>query len=118
VLAQQHYRSVTGMLGTLAKAGQLGAAEHATGVALLTGSVGAAARRSALSDVFTGDAGIVIGTHALLEEQVPVRRPRPGGDRRAAQVRSGAARRAARQAADNRPHVLVMTATPIPRTVP
>src|SRR5207302_4914259 len=70
VLAQQHYRSVTGMLGPLAQAGQLGAAEHATGVALLTGSVGAAARRSALSDVFTGDAGIVIGTHALLEEQV------------------------------------------------
>src|SRR5207244_2322238 len=70
VLAQQHYRSVTGMLGPLAQAGQLGAAEHATGVALLTGSVGAAARRVALSDVFTGDAGIVIGTHALLEEQV------------------------------------------------
>ena len=45
VLAQQHYRSVTGMLGPLAQAGQLGAAEHATGVALLTGSVGAAARR-------------------------------------------------------------------------
>ena len=97
VLAQQHYRSVTGMLGPLAQAGQLGAAEHATGVALLTGSVGAAARRSALSDVFTGDAGIVIGTHALLEEQVQFSDLGPGGDRRAAQVRGGAARRAARQ---------------------
>src|SRR5437763_441914 len=117
VLAQQHYRSVTGMLGPLAQAGQLGAAEHATGVALLTGSVGAAARRSALSDVFTGDAGIVIGTHALLEEQVQF------ADRGLVvideQHRFGVEQRDAlrAKAADNRPHVLVMTATPIPRTV-
>jgi len=117
VLAQQHYRSVTDMLGPLAQAGQLGAAEHATGVALLTGSVGAAARRAALSDVFTGDAGIVIGTHALLEEQVQFadlglvvidEQHRFGVEQRDA-LRA--------KAADNRPHVLVMTATPIPRTV-
>ena len=117
VLAQQHYRSVTGMLGPLAQAGQLGAAEHATGVTLLTGSVGAAARCSALSDVFTGDAGIVIGTHALLEEQVQFsdlglvvidEQHRFGVEQRDA-LRA--------KAADNRPHVLVMTATPIPRTV-
>jgi ATP-dependent DNA helicase RecG len=117
VLAQQHYRSVTDMLGPLALRGQLGAADHATGVALLTGSVGAAARRSALSDVFTGDAGIVIGTHALLEEQVQFadlglvvidEQHRFGVEQRDA-LRA--------KAADNRPHVLVMTATPIPRTV-
>jgi ATP-dependent DNA helicase RecG len=117
VLAQQHYRSVTGMLGPLAQRGQLGAAEHATGVVLLTGSVGAAARRSALADVFTGDAGIVIGTHALLEEQVQFadlglvvidEQHRFGVEQRDA-LRA--------KAADNRPHVLVMTATPIPRTV-
>jgi len=117
VLAQQHYRSVTGMLGPRAAGGQLGAAEHATGVTLLTGSVGAAARRSALSDVFTGDAGIVIGTHALLEEQVQFadlglvvidEQHRFGVEQRDA-LRA--------KAADNRPHVLVMTATPIPRTV-
>jgi len=117
VLAQQHYRSITGMLGPLAQRGQLGAAEHATGVVLLTGSVGAAARRSALADVFTGDAGIVIGTHALLEEQVQFadlglvvidEQHRFGVEQRDA-LRA--------KAADNRPHVLVMTATPIPRTV-
>jgi ATP-dependent DNA helicase RecG len=117
VLAQQHYRSVTDMLGPLAQRGQLGAAEHATGVALLTGSVGAAARRAALSDVFTGDAGIVIGTHALLEERVQFadlglvvidEQHRFGVEQRDA-LRA--------KAADNRPHVLVMTATPIPRTV-
>ena len=117
VLAQQHYRSVTGMLGPLAQRGQLGAADHATGVALLTGSAGAATRRAALSDVFTGDAGIVIGTHALLEEQVQFadlglvvidEQHRFGVEQRDA-LRA--------KAADNRPHVLVMTATPIPRTV-
>jgi len=117
VLAQQHYRSITDMLGPLAQRGQLGAAEHATGVTLLTGSVGAAARRAALSDVFTGDAGIVIGTHALLEEQVQFadlglvvidEQHRFGVEQRDA-LRA--------KAADNRPHVLVMTATPIPRTV-
>ncbi len=117
VLAQQHYRSITDMLGPLARRGQLDAAEHATGVALLTGSVGAAARRAALADVFTGDAGIVIGTHALLEEQVQFadlglvvidEQHRFGVEQRDA-LRA--------KAADNRPHVLVMTATPIPRTV-
>jgi len=117
VLAQQHYRSITDMLGPLAQRGQLGGAEHATGVALLTGSAGAAARRSALSDVFTGDAGIVIGTHALLEDQVQFadlglvvidEQHRFGVEQRDA-LRA--------KAADNRPHVLVMTATPIPRTV-
>jgi ATP-dependent DNA helicase RecG len=117
VLAQQHYRSVTGMLGPLAEVGQLGAAEHATSVTLLTGSTGAAARRAALADVFTGDAGIVIGTHALLEEQVQFadlglvvidEQHRFGVEQRDA-LRA--------KAAGNRPHVLVMTATPIPRTV-
>jgi ATP-dependent DNA helicase RecG len=117
VLAQQHYRSITAMLGPLAQRGMLGAAEHATGVALLTGSLGAAARRDALSDTFTGDAGIVIGTHALLEEQVQFadlglvvidEQHRFGVEQRDA-LRA--------KAAGNRPHVLVMTATPIPRTV-
>ncbi len=117
VLAQQHYRSVTDLLGPLAQRGQLGGAEHATGVALLTGSVGAAARRAALADVFTGDAGIIIGTHALLQERVQFadlglvvidEQHRFGVEQRDA-LRA--------KAADNRPHVLVMTATPIPRTV-
>jgi ATP-dependent DNA helicase RecG len=117
VLAQQHYRSILDMLGPLAQDGQLGAAERATRVALLTGSVGTAARRSMLSDVFTGDAGIVIGTHALLEDRVQFadlglvvidEQHRFGVEQRDA-LRA--------KAAGNRPHVLVMTATPIPRTV-
>jgi ATP-dependent DNA helicase RecG len=117
VLAQQHYRSITAMLGPLAQLGQLGGAEHATGVTLLTGSTGAAARRAALADVFTGDAGIVIGTHALLEEKVQF--ADLGLVVIDEQHRFGVEQRDALRgkAADNRPHVLVMTATPIPRTV-
>jgi ATP-dependent DNA helicase RecG len=117
VLAQQHYRSVTDLLGPLAQRGQLGGAPHATGVTLLTGSSGAAARRKALSEVIAGEAGIVIGTHALLEEQV--RFADLGLIVIDEQHRFGVEQRDAlrAKAADKRPHVLVMTATPIPRTV-
>jgi len=117
VLAQQHYRSITDQLGPLAQAGQLGGAEHATRVTLLTGSLGAAARRRALLEAASGEAGIVIGTHALLEEQVQF------ADLGLAvideQHRFGVEQRDALRdkAGDGRPHLLVMTATPIPRTV-
>jgi ATP-dependent DNA helicase RecG len=117
VLAQQHYRSITAMLGPLGEAGQLSAGQQATRVALLTGSTGVRARRSALSDVFTGDAGILIGTHALLEDQVQF--ADLGLVVIDEQHRFGVEQRDAlrEKAAGSRPHVLVMTATPIPRTV-
>jgi ATP-dependent DNA helicase RecG len=117
VLAQQHYRSITALLGPLASAGQLGGAEHATQVALLTGSTGVRARRSALSDAFTGDAGILIGTHALLEDRVQF--ADLGLVVIDEQHRFGVEQRDALRdkAVGSRPHVLVMTATPIPRTV-
>ena len=122
VLAQQHYRSITALLGPLASAGQLArassaTAEQATRVALLTGSTGVRARRSALSDVFTGDAGILVGTHALLEDQVQF--ADLGLVVIDEQHRFGVEQRDAlrEKAAGSRPHVLVMTATPIPRTV-
>jgi len=117
VLAQQHYRSITALLGPLAAGGQLGGAEHATRVALLTGSTGVRARRSALSDAFTGDAGILIGTHALLEDRVQF--ADLGLIVIDEQHRFGVEQRDALRdkAVGSRPHVLVMTATPIPRTV-
>ncbi|HEX4258036.1 MAG TPA: ATP-dependent DNA helicase RecG [Streptosporangiaceae bacterium] len=117
VLAQQHHRSISAMLGPLGQAGRLGAADTATRVALLTGSMGTAARREALTDVFTGDAGIVIGTHALLEDKV--RFSDLGLVVIDEQHRFGVEQRDAlrEKAAGGRPHVLVMTATPIPRTV-
>jgi ATP-dependent DNA helicase RecG len=117
VLAQQHHRSISVLLGDLAGGDMLGAADEATGVALLTGSMGAAARRQALLDAASGHAGIVIGTHALLEDVVQFadlglvvvdEQHRFGVEQRSA---------LAAKAAGGSPHVLVMTATPIPRTV-
>jgi ATP-dependent DNA helicase RecG len=117
VLAQQHYRSISALLGPLAQAGQLGGAQRATRLALLTGSLGAGARRKAMLDAASGSAGIVIGTHALLEEKVQF--ADLGLVVVDEQHRFGVEQRDALRdkAGEGRPHVLVMTATPIPRTV-
>ncbi len=116
VLAQQHQRSIEAMLGDLASGGFLGGAEGATRVALLTGSLNAAARRQALAEAAGGEAGIVIGTHALLEDRVQF--ADLGLVVVDEQHRFGVEQRAALNAkAGAPPHVLVMTATPIPRTV-
>ncbi|MGW1803584.1 ATP-dependent DNA helicase RecG [Streptomyces sp. NPDC002078] len=116
VLAQQHHRSVTEMMGELAEGGMLGGTEHATKVVLLTGSMGAAARRQALLDLVTGEAGIVIGTHALIEDKVQFHDL--GLVVVDEQHRFGVEQRdALRGKGKQPPHLLVMTATPIPRTV-
>ncbi len=118
VLAVQHHRSLTTLLGPLAERGLLGGSDAGTRVTLLTGSLGAPARREALLQAASGEAGIVVGTHALLEEQVQFadlglvvvdEQHRFGVEQRAALASKGPG--------DTRPHVLVMTATPIPRTV-
>ncbi|MER7713137.1 ATP-dependent DNA helicase RecG [Streptomyces werraensis] len=116
VLAQQHHRSVTEMMGELAEGGMLGGAENATKVVLLTGSMGAAARRKALLDLTTGEAGVVIGTHALIEDKVQFHDL--GLVVVDEQHRFGVEQRdALRGKGKQPPHLLVMTATPIPRTV-
>ncbi|MEU1254269.1 ATP-dependent DNA helicase RecG [Streptomyces chartreusis] len=116
VLAQQHHRSIVEMMGELAEGGMLGGAEQATKVVLLTGSMGAAARRQALLDLVTGEAGIVIGTHALIEDKVQFHDL--GLVVVDEQHRFGVEQRdALRGKGKQPPHLLVMTATPIPRTV-
>ncbi|MFJ6836608.1 ATP-dependent DNA helicase RecG [Streptomyces sp. NPDC091209] len=116
VLAQQHHRSITEMMGELAEGGMLGGAEHSTKVVLLTGSMGAAGRRQALLDLVTGEAGIVIGTHALIEDKVQFHDL--GLVVVDEQHRFGVEQRdALRGKGKQPPHLLVMTATPIPRTV-
>lgn len=116
VLAAQHHRSITTMLGDLAEGGMLGGSDIGTRVALLTGSQSTAARRQNLLNAASGDAGIVIGTHALIQEQVQFQdlalvvvdeQHRFGVEQRDALRGKGV----------QPPHVLVMTATPIPRTV-
>ncbi|MFD8259705.1 helicase-related protein [Streptomyces griseoluteus] len=116
VLAQQHHRSITEMMGELAGGGMLGGSEHGTKVVLLTGSMGAGARRQALLDIVTGEAGIVIGTHALIEDKVQFHDL--GLVVVDEQHRFGVEQRdALRGKGKQPPHLLVMTATPIPRTV-
>jgi ATP-dependent DNA helicase RecG len=116
VLAAQHFQTITRMLGELASGGTLGAPEHATGVVLITGSTSASRRREATLQAATGEAGIVIGTHALLSSDVKF--ADLGLIVVDEQHRFGVEQRAALSAKANaRPHVLVMTATPIPRSV-
>lgn len=116
VLAQQHHRSVVEMMGELAEGGMLGGSERATKVVVLTGSMGTAARRQALLDIVTGEAGIVIGTHALIEDKVKFHDL--GLVVVDEQHRFGVEQRdALRGKGRQPPHLLVMTATPIPRTV-
>ncbi|MFF3338425.1 ATP-dependent DNA helicase RecG [Streptomyces flavidovirens] len=116
VLAQQHHRSITEMMGELAEGGMLGGAEQGTKVVLLTGSMGMPARRQALLDLVTGEAGIVIGTHALIEDKVQFHDL--GLVVVDEQHRFGVEQRdALRSKGKQPPHLLVMTATPIPRTV-
>ncbi|MDN5893200.1 MAG: ATP-dependent DNA helicase RecG, partial [Nocardioides sp.] len=116
VLAQQHYRSISTMMGDLAAGGMLGGSADGTTIALLTGSMTKAQRAEAMSRMVTGEAGIVIGTHALLEDHVEFfdlgmvvvdEQHRFGVEQRSRLT----------DKAGEPPHVLVMTATPIPRTV-
>jgi ATP-dependent DNA helicase RecG len=116
VLAAQHLRTIEKLLGPLAQGGMLGGSEIATKVTLLTGSQSAAARKEALAMAASGGAGIVIGTHALLSESVAFNDL--GLIVVDEQHRFGVEQRDALKAkAVNPPHLLVMTATPIPRTV-
>ena len=116
VLAAQHVRTIEKLLGPLAQGGTLGSHEGATQVTLITGSQNAAARKGALALAASGDAGIVIGTHALLGEKVEFKDL--GLIVVDEQHRFGVEQRdALKEKAQKPPHLLVMTATPIPRTV-
>ena len=116
VLAAQHLSTIEKLLGPLAQGGRLGASENATQVTLLTGSQSVASRKEALVLAASGDAGIVIGTHALLGESVAFNDL--GLIVVDEQHRFGVEQRdALKSKAVNPPHLLVMTATPIPRTV-
>lgn len=116
VLAAQHERTLRRMLGELAEAGMLGGADDATRVTLLTGSQASAVRRRALAEAASGAAGIVVGTHALLSEHVQF--ADLGLVVVDEQHRFGVEQRdLLRAKARSTPHLLVMTATPIPRTV-
>jgi len=105
ILAQQHFESVSLLLK-----------EMPVGVGLLTGSTSRAERRKLLQQVSDGDKQILIGTHALIEEEVKFKNL--GLAIIDEQHRFGVAQRARLWEKNQAPpHVLVMTATPIPRTL-
>ncbi|ACV78263.1 ATP-dependent DNA helicase RecG [Nakamurella multipartita DSM 44233] len=118
VLAAQHARSLRQVLGPLGRGGELGAPAESTAITLLTGSLPAKARKLALLTIASGQAGIVVGTHALLSEGVFF--ANLGLIVVDEQHRFGVEQRHAlrtKHPDGSPPHVLVMTATPIPRTV-
>ena len=116
VLAQQHYRTITKLLGELAQAGTLQAGAIGTQIELLTGSLSAAAKKEIHAKLASGQTGIVIGTHALISDGVAF--DDLGLVIVDEQHRFGVEQRdALRMKAKQPPHLLVMTATPIPRTV-
>ncbi len=104
ILAEQHYLTLHRLLAPLGVT-----------VTLLVGGLPRAARQEALEHVREGRADIVIGTHALIEEDVEF--GRLGLVVVDEQHRFGVTQRAALRRKSHRPDVLVMTATPIPRTL-
>ncbi|WP_237206407.1 ATP-dependent DNA helicase RecG [Rothia nasimurium] len=117
VLAEQHYRSVCEILGDmLAPQDGSGSAGAGVRVVLLTASLKTKAKREALLAIASGEADIVIGTHALLGDSVTF--AALGLVVVDEQHRFGVEQRdALRGPGGELPHRLVMTATPIPRTV-
>ena len=120
ILAEQHYRSFAGLLG----GEELSALDgvfvppwlgRPLRLALLTGSLSAAQKQQIRGDAAHGGADVIIGTHALLEAGVVI--PRLGLGVVDEQHRFGVAQRAKLRQKGNNPHLLVMTATPIPRTL-
>src|SRR5262245_3780983 len=104
ILAEQHVRTLRELIGALP-----------VHVVLLTGSLNAAERRSAVAAMVAGTAHIVVGTHALIQEGV--RFHRLGLAIVDEQHRFGVRQRLALSELGSRPDVLVMSATPIPRTL-
>lgn len=111
ILAEQHYRTLTTLL---AGSGTWGPARPVS-IVLLTGGLGQAERRQAYNAIATGQADIVVGTHALIQRQVTFH------DLALAivdeQHRFGVAQRATLRGKGSAPHLLVMSATPIPRSL-
>ena len=124
VLAEQHFRTISSLLDTGRDMLSFGLTDlpymqrrHVRAV-LLTGSAGARKRREALAAIRNGSAGLVVGTHALIQDEVEFQRL--GLAVVDEQHRFGVEQRSALRGGPDgatAPHLLVMTATPIPRSL-
>ena len=123
VLAEQHYLSVARLLSGLAQPSRdahwlsvyVDPHPRPISIGLLTGSTPAAARRELHTRVRDGAIDLLIGTHALIQEQVTL--PNLALAVVDEQHRFGVMQRAALRGKGRQPHLLVMSATPIPRTL-
>lgn len=116
VLAQQHFKTFTQLLGKLANRGALDGPMEGVRIALLTGSTSSADRREILGLAKSGEIDILIGTHSLLNEELKFKNLELVVIDE--QHRFGVEQRdVLRSKSEYPPHILVMTATPIPRTV-
>lgn len=106
VLARQHYENIAKMLGKY---------DIPLKAELLTGSMTAAQKRAAYERIQSGDAAIIIGTHALIQEKAVYRNLALVVTDE--QHRFGVRQREALAGKGSMPHILVMSATPIPRTL-
>ena len=115
ILAEQHFKSLTALYQQLEAFGAAAEFSLRPRVRLLTGRVIGAQRRQVYADIASGAAGVIVGTHALIQKGVEFR------DLALAivdeQHRFGVEQRAALRQKGHNPHMLVMTATPIPRTL-
>jgi ATP-dependent DNA helicase RecG len=123
ILAAQHFKSICRMLEAVGTAGQRdessctfsGITPKPVTVALLISDVKGASKRALKDRLSAGEIGIIIGTHALIEKEV--RFARLGLVVIDEQHRFGVEQRSALRQKGFNPHMLVMTATPIPRTL-
>ncbi len=113
ILAEQHYKSISRLIAGILVG--IGLPEKAIRVALLTGATPAAERAAILAGLREGTIHIAIGTHALIQEGVNF--ARLGVAIIDEQHRFGVEQRGKLRGKGENPHLLVMTATPIPRTL-
>jgi ATP-dependent DNA helicase RecG len=113
ILAEQHFRTLTRLFG------EAGAVAVALGrplrVSLLTGALSRAERSGVRDDIASGTVDVVVGTHALIESDVDFQHLMLAVVDE--QHRFGVNQRVAMRRKGENPHLLVMTATPIPRTL-
>ena len=120
ILAEQHFRTLSGLVGGEPGEGSMCECSppylaRPLRIALLRGGLGARAKAEAQRALAAGEVNIAIGTHALIQSDVTV--PRLGLAVVDEQHRFGVAQRAALRGPDGLAHLLLMTATPIPRTL-
>lgn len=108
ILAEQHYRSLTRLLAQTP-------GDRQPVVALLTGAVSPAERRDVIAGIGDGSIDMVVGTHAVIEDNVEFQSLALVVIDE--QHRFGVQQRGLLRGKGTNPHVLVMTATPIPRTL-